>query len=230
MPDSGERILAIMLKAPRAGHVKTRLAAAYGGDEVVRLYRALVEDTIDLARAAKLKAVAVCPSGDEAPLAAWLPPDVAVLPQRGAGLAAGLHSTFEQLCDPPRKVVAFNGDSPHLPPAVLTAAFAALDSDDLVVGPCDDGGYYLVGATRSHPGLFDAAAMGTGSAFEALLAHAKRLGLRVSVAAEHWDVDVPSDVVRLASELARAPERARRTAALLAALGVARAAPPGSSV
>ena len=49
-----DRVLAIMAKAPRRGHVKTRLSPAYAPEDVVRLYRALVEDTIDLGRAADL--------------------------------------------------------------------------------------------------------------------------------------------------------------------------------
>src|SRR5207247_26227 len=99
-----------------------------------------------------------------------LPADVGVVPQRGKGLAAGLDSTFEQLCTPSnRRVIAFNADSPHLPAAALEGAFAALATHDLVVGRCDDGGYYLVGATRPHAGLFDAAAMGKQSASDALL-------------------------------------------------------------
>jgi uncharacterized protein len=224
MSEADDRVLAIMTKAPRAGRVKTRLAAVYTPEAIVALYRALVEDTIDLARFGGVRAVAVCPAGDEAEVAQWLSSDVDVLPQRGEGLAAGLASTFEQLCSPPgRRVIAFNADSPHLPAVVLESAFAALANDDLVVGPCDDGGYYLVGATRPHAGLFDATAMGGDSACSVLLAQASRLGLRTSLVAEHYDIDLPTDVVRLAGDLASEPQRASRTAAILASWGLERA-------
>lgn len=136
--------------------------------------------------------------------------------QRGHGLADGLASAFELFCDPPHSVIALNGDSPHLPPNVLEAAFAALATHDLVLGPCEDGGFYLVGATRAHAGLFDAQALGTGSALDALVARAQRLGLSSTVTAEHYDVDVPADLARLGRELLECPERAPRTAALLA--------------
>jgi hypothetical protein len=99
---------------------------------------------------------------------------------------------------------------------VLDTAFAALADHDLVFGPCYDGGFYLVGATRTHAGLFDPCAMGTGSALAALVAQTRRLGLSSTVTAEHYDVDVPADLARLASELLTQPERAPRTAALLA--------------
>jgi rSAM/selenodomain-associated transferase 1 len=211
-----ERVLAIMAKAPRAGHVKTRLASACPSAGVLPLYRAFIEDTIALARTVGATIAVVCPAGDAEEVGAWLPSDVRVVSQRGEGLADGLASAFEFLCDPPRRVVAFNGDGPHLPPAVLDAAFAALADHDLVFGPCDDGGFYLVGATRTHAGLFDPYALGTGSALAALITQTRRLGLSSTVTAAHYDVDVPADLARLTTELLARPELAPRTAALLA--------------
>ena len=216
-----DRVLGIMMKAPRPGWVKTRLATAHPPERIVALYRALVEDTVDLARAMRVSTVAVCPGGDEGDVAAWLPHDVEVLSQQGVGLAAGLRSAFAQLCsDSGRRVILFNADSPHLAAGTVESAFNALRTDDLVVGPCDDGGYYLVGAKRPYPALFDAGAMGRESACATLLAAAARLDLRVALSAEHYDVDVPGDLTRLAAELTREPARARRTAALLASWGL----------
>ena len=210
------RTLAIMAKAPRLGHVKTRLVSVGSPTLVVRLYRALMEDTIALARTVGASIAIVCPADDADEIAAWLPSDLRVIPQRGRGLAAGLASAFEILCDPPRRVIALNGDSPHLACTVLESAFSALADHDVVLGPCEDGGYFLVGATRIHAGLFDPQAMGTGSALEALISQTRRLGLSSAVTARHYDVDVPADLVRLAHELATRPERAPRTAVLLA--------------
>jgi uncharacterized protein len=214
-----DRVLAIMAKAPRLGHVKTRLSPAYAPDDVVRLYRALVEDTIDLVRAAGIRAVAACPAGDAQELAHWLPQGIEVLPQRGSGLAAGLVSTFEDLCTVAgRRVIAFNADSPHLPVDTLHAAFTLLATNDVVVGPCDDGGYYLVGAKQPYPALFDPGMMGKDTACETLLARAEQAGLRVALVAEHYDIDLPADVRRLATELAETPARAPRTARILSRL------------
>jgi uncharacterized protein len=217
MPGGDDRVLAIMMKAPRPGRVKTRLMPVHSPDEIVALYRALVEDTIDLARRVRVRTVAVCPAGDEAELVQWLPTDIDVVPQRGVGLAAGLHTTFEELCgNSGRRVIAFNADSPHLAVAAVESAFTALIDADLIVGPCDDGGYYLVGAKRAYDGLFDAAAMGRESACQTLLAEASRQGLRVALSAEHYDIDLPQDLVRLAAELTHDPARAPRTTAVLA--------------
>lgn len=213
---NGDRVLAIMAKAPRVGHVKTRLASVCPQGGVIQLYRALIEDTIALGRTAGATIAVICPEGDAEELIAWLPQDVSVEAQRGHGLAEGLESVFEIFCELPRHVIAINGDGPHLPLAVLQDAFAALAEHDLVFGPCDDGGYYLVGATRAHAGLFDPQTMGTHSALDALIEQARRLGLSSTITAEHYDVDVPADLARLAKELTTQPERAPRTAAVLA--------------
>ncbi|HTP32166.1 MAG TPA: TIGR04282 family arsenosugar biosynthesis glycosyltransferase [Candidatus Acidoferrales bacterium] len=210
--------LVIMAKAARPGAVKTRLAACLPADAIPGLYRCLLEDTIALARSLDgVAAAMMCPAADVEDLRRLADGTMPVVPQKGSGLAAGLDSVFEHFsAEGPRRIVAFNSDSPHLPASVLLQAFEALDSSDLVVGPTHDGGYYLVGASAPHPGLFAAGAMGTASALETLLAHARSLGLSVRSTSEFYDVDVPSDLNRLAAELRLAPQRAPRTAAWLA--------------
>jgi rSAM/selenodomain-associated transferase 1 len=206
-----------MAKAARAGQVKTRLSAVYPPDVVLELYRALVEDSIGVATTIGASIAVVCPAGDSEEIRAWLPSDVLIVPQHGRGLADGLTSCFDLLCDRSgRRVIAFNSDSPHLPPQVLESAFAALADHDVVIGPCDDGGYYLVGVTRPHGGLFDPQAMGTRSAFQTLIARAGHLGLSAAVTPEQYDIDLPRDLIRLARELVSQPDRAPRTAAVLA--------------
>jgi len=209
--------LVIMAKAPCAGRVKTRLEPVVPPDALVALYRCLIEDTVALARQAGVPRIAVvCPRGDGADVARWL--DVEVVEQEGDGLAAGLDSVFRLFVgDSCRRVIAFNGDTPHLPPDTLAHAFALLAGHDLVVGPTEDGGYYLVGARRAHGGLFAADGLGTGGALRALLARAAERGLGVALTEAWYDVDEGSDLARLGAELRRTPARAPRTAAWLAA-------------
>src|SRR3984957_21333590 len=95
----GERALIIMGKAPRPGHVKTRLAASLPAEAVVELYRCMIEDTLDLARSVSTDALAiVCPTSDVADLAGWLPA-IEIVGQQGEGLAAGLASGFGTFVD-----------------------------------------------------------------------------------------------------------------------------------
>ena len=213
----GERALIIMAKAARLGHVKTRLAASLPAEAVVDLYRCMIEDTLDLARSVSTDALAiVCPTSDVADLASWLPA-IEIVGQDGEGLAAGLVSAFRIFIDRGyRRVVAIDGDSPQLPPETLDRAFRHLDETDVVVGPTDDGGYYLVGSTNVHAGLFDTQRMGTGRALDSLMASARALGLRLALSETCYDVDEAEDLARLARELRLFPHRALRTAAWLA--------------
>jgi rSAM/selenodomain-associated transferase 1 len=213
-PEDGNCTLVIMAKAARAGAVKTRLGACLPADAITRLYLCLLEDTMALARSLHGVATAIMsPAADVEDLRRTVDGSMQVVPQKGAGLAAGLESVFEHFAG---RTVAFNSDTPHLPLAVLRQAFDALASCDLVIGPTHDGGYYLVGAKAPHPGLFAANVMGTASALEMLLSRARKLGLSVHSTDECYDVDMPADLSRLSEELRLAPERAPRTAQWLA--------------
>jgi rSAM/selenodomain-associated transferase 1 len=207
----------VMAKAPREGLVKTRLTSAYAPRDVVQLSECMLLDTVALAQALSRVHVAVmCPSGDVADVAARLPAAVQVTGQGGIGLAAALASVFECFVPDFRRVIALDSDSPHLRPRILESAFDLLETNDMVVGPSEDGGYYLVGASAARPRLFDPAPLGTCNARDALLANARARGMSVAFTEPWYDVDVPADLRRLAAELSLEPARAPRTAALLA--------------
>lgn len=210
--------LVIMAKAVRAGAVKTRLAGCLPADSIPEFYRCLLEDTMALARSLEnVETAIMSPAGDVEELTRMSGNGMPVVAQKGNGLAAGLASVFEHFSDGGRRrIVAFNSDSPHLPANVLRQAFDTLGSCDLVVGPTNDGGYYLVGAKAPYPGLFAPRTMGTANALEVLLARARALGLAVGSTGEFYDIDLPTDLTRLAEELRFAPESAPRTARWLA--------------
>jgi uncharacterized protein len=217
------RTLVVMAKAPRPGMVKTRLAQSLPVEAVTELYRCLLDDTMALARSLATVEVAImCPASDVDELTRLTRGVAGVMAQKGDGLAAALTSVFAQFANGGRqRVVAFNSDSPHLPASVLASAFEALNGHDVVVGPTQDGGYYLVGAKAAHAALFDGDGMGTKSALEALLARARGLQLSVGFTDPFYDIDVASDLTRLAAELKLAPDRAPQTAAWLKQWGQA---------
>jgi rSAM/selenodomain-associated transferase 1 len=212
-----DRVLVIMAKAPRPGKVKTRLTSSLSPEAVTAFYCCLLDDTLALARSLSDVEVAImCPASDVNELAQLAGDGASVVAQKGEGLAAGLTSVFAHFVAPGRqRVVAFNSYSPHLPASVLESAFEALTGHDLVVGPTHDGGYYLVGAKAAHPTLFDGDGMGTKSALETLLARAHGKQLSVASTDPFYDIDVESDLARLAEELRLTPARAPRTAVWL---------------
>jgi rSAM/selenodomain-associated transferase 1 len=212
-----DRRLVIMAKAPRPGMVKTRLARSLPVEAATELYRCLLDDTVALAQSLPgVKVAIMCPASDVDELVQLVEDETSVVAQQGQGLAAGLTSVFSHFTAPgPQRVIAFNSDSPHLPSSILMGAFETLTTHDVVVGPTDDGGYYLVGAKASHAALFHGDGMGTDSALDTLLARARRLNLSVGFTDAFYDVDVEGDLTRLADELRLAPIRAPRTAAWL---------------
>jgi uncharacterized protein len=214
---NSDRLLVIMAKAPKPGAVKTRLTPRLSLQAVTAFYRCLLDDTLALARSLVGVEIAImCPDSDVNELASLTGQGVRVVAQKGEGLAAGLTSVFAHFVEgPQRRIIAFNSDSPHLPRSVIEEAFETLRAHDLVVGPTDDGGYYLVGAKASHPTLFSGGGMGTSSALERLLSRARVLELSVGFEDPFYDIDVADDLIRLAAELQCAPGRAPRTAVWL---------------
>lgn len=217
LPPYGGCTLVVMAKAPRPGRVKTRLAQSLPVEAVTELYRCLFDDTMALARSlGSIEVAIMCPASDVEELTRLTQGVVNVVAQKGEGLAAGLTSVFAHFAATGRRrVVAFNSDSPHLPVSVLASAFEALAGHDLVVGPTEDGGYYLVGAKDVYPPLFDGDGMGTKSALEALLARAGGLQLSIGYTDPFYDIDIEGDLTRLAAELRLAPAKAQRTAVWL---------------
>jgi rSAM/selenodomain-associated transferase 1 len=208
------RTLVIMAKAPRRGSVKTRLADSLSLDAVTELYRCLLSDTITLAQALDDVEIAiVCPLPDVEDLSLAVPKTVRIVPQTEEGLTAGLACVFKHFATADhQRVIAFNSDSPHLPVSALQTAFDVLGNCDLAVGPTHDGGYYLVGARASYPGLFISDGMGRANALETLLTRARVLGLSVHLTDPIYDIDVEADLRNLADELHCIPEKAPRTA------------------
>jgi len=219
---NSDRLLVIMAKAPKPGAVKTRLTPRLSLQAVTAFYRCLLDDTLALARSLVGVEIAImCPDSDVNELASLTGQGVRVVAQKGEGLAAGLTSVFAHFVEgPQRRIIAFNSDSPHLPRSIIEEAFETLRAHDLVVGPTDDGGYYLVGAKASHPTLFSGGGMGTSSALERLLSRARVLELSVGFEDPFYDIDVADDLIRLAAELQRAPARAPRTAVWLKQWGM----------
>jgi len=115
-----------------------------------------------------------------------------------------LHAVQTLLADGHAGVCVLNADSPTLPTATLRQAAAALAApgDRVVLGPAEDGGYYLLGMKQVHAGLFADIAWSTGSVCAQTQARAQALGLDVVLLPQWYDVDEPASLDRLWSELA----------------------------
>lgn len=142
--------LVIMAKAPRAGRVKTRLAAAVGPVEALRCYRVLLEQTVRRLACDRRWVTWLAVTPDEAAprFAASLRGGSITIIAQGLG---GLGERMQRLMDrlPPGPVVIVGSDIPTIGRGDIASAFRALGRSDAVFGPADDGGYWLVGQRRA---------------------------------------------------------------------------------
>ena len=196
------RRLIIFLKDPTPGRVKTRLAATVGDDAACELYRACVELTLE--RLAPFRdATVICVDPPEAlgRVREWLGAGWSLRPQRGATLGDRLaDATAEAFAQGAERVVVIGTDSPWISGVEIEEAFAALARAELVIGPAQDGGYYLIGLSRAAPAVFDGIAWGTSSVYAQTLTNAATLGLRVHPLRLGYDIDRVEDLERFLAE------------------------------
>lgn len=202
MPQDSKQQLVIFLKAPMAGHVKTRLAADIGPKAACEIYQACVGLTLERLASWHGRTTLCLDQPPRLPQAkAWLGDDWMLRPQQGQDLGERLaHATHTAFQDGASRVVVIGTDSPWISPSDIEQAFAALEQSDVVLGPTDDGGYYLIGLVRPSPGLFEGISWSTPQVCAQTQARAAALGLRISVLPRRYDLDVREDVKRFLAE------------------------------
>ncbi len=214
-------VLVVMARQPRPGTVKTRLARRVGADAACALYRAFLADI-----AARLAPPAGAPAWRllwavtpaDADLRSLVGAGATQVAQRGADLAARMrHVVADLFAGGAARLVMIGADAPHLEPATVTAAFAALDAADVVLTPTRDGGYCLIGLRAPHD-LFTGVAMGTPAVLAQTRARADAEGLRVTLLPGTFDVDEWEDLLALRALIDTGTVALPHTAASLATL------------
>jgi len=190
--------LLVFLKYPTPGKVKTRLAASMGAEAASAAYRTCAEQTLERLRTWHTQSVVfVDPPDALSSVRDWLGPTWRLSPQQGATLGERLaHATRAAFANGATRVVVIGTDSPWLTPEEIEQAFAALEHADVVLGPSEDGGYYLIGLSQPQPALFEGIAWSTASVYQHTLERANALGLRVYTARLGYDVDRLEDLQR----------------------------------
>ena len=201
--------LAIMTKAPQAGQVKTRLVPPLKPDEAAELNRFFLHDTTAaIANSATPKdacGIAVyTPIGSESAYTDILPDNFRLLPQRGDRFGERLYFAaldlfkcgFESVC-------LIDSDSPTVPPENFVQVVRLLQrpGDRVVLGPCDDGGYSLIGIKKPHKELFERIDWSTERVLAQTTQRAREIGLEVELLPGGYDVDDSASLRRLCEEL-----------------------------
>lgn len=198
--------VAIMAKAPRAGAVKTRLCPPLSTADAARLYRCFLLDKIEQVKSlqAVYPAIAYAPLEGKAFFQA-LAPDFVLLPQQGQDLGSRLANSFRQLFAMGYAgVLAIDSDTPTLPTAYLEHAinFLMAPEVDVVLGPSEDGGYYLIGLRELHRDIFEEMPWSTPQVLAETARRAEAKGLGLAMLPPWFDVDVAEDLERLKRSLA----------------------------
>jgi rSAM/selenodomain-associated transferase 1 len=211
-----------MAKVPGVAPVKSRLHPALTAERATDLYRCFLLDRLDSLGAVPgiTPVVAFTPADAGAAIAALSPSGFRCLAQQGADLGERLDAVLTTLlAEGHRGAIAVDSDSPTLPMAYVAEAARVLAASaaDVVVGPCDDGGYYLIGVRAPCPRLFDGIPWSTPAVLPMTLERVRELGLRVHVLPAWFDVDTEADLRRLHEEM-RAGGGPPRTRAFVGAL------------
>lgn len=212
--------MAIMAKAPRIGAAKTRLMPALTAEEAAGLSACFIRDAAGNVAAAAQQAaiagyVAYSPAGTEAEFVPLLAAGTRLLAPRRTGLGASLYDAAEDLLAAGYgSVCLVNSDSPTLPTSILVDAARALAAPGarLVLGPAEDGGYYLIGLKQVHARLFDGIAWSTPRVFAQTVERAHEIGMPPIVLPQWYDVDDAGSLQRLYAELLGADGRGDRAA------------------
>ena len=189
--------LCLFIKEPQQGKVKTRLQPDISPSESVLLYKAMVEDLVNRFRNHPDFDVRIYfwPPQSRESLRGWLGDDLEYRLQRGENLGEKMMSSFEDAFHHYyRRVVLVGSDMPTLEETVIEQALSYLQDDDLVLGPCEDGGYYLIGMSEPHPELFAGVSWSTDRVLKQTMIIADANHLSVRLLEKKADVDTSHDV------------------------------------
>jgi uncharacterized protein len=183
--------LVLFARYPAAGACKSRLIPALGPDGAAEVHRRLTVRTVAVLRGSGAPVTVAYTGAAKDAFAAWLGPDVALVEQAEGDLTARLLA-----CLDPAPVIFFGADTPDLVLHHVEAAIAALADNEVVIGPAEDGGYYLIGMRTALPELLIDMPWSTDQVLPATLARLEALGIVPVLLETLSDCDRPEDLPR----------------------------------
>ncbi len=198
--------LVIFARAPLPGKTKTRLIPLLGEEAAAELYGCFLLDTV--AGASQVEAdivVAVSECEHLKSVGAMVRevcPRAHMTVQSGADLGERILNAFREILDRGHPSVAIVGsDAASLPADRMNQAFGLLQECDVVLGPCYDGGYYLIALRVARPELLRDICWGSSTVLRDTLTRAAEIGASVALLDPWYDVDTPEDLALLRSHL-----------------------------
>jgi uncharacterized protein len=218
---SARGLICVFAKPPLPGRVKTRLAATLGEARAAALARAFLEDTWAVASRVSWARPILATTGGGA-VDFGLPGRPVIWLQGDGDLGARLERIVRRGLAVARFVIAIGADSPGLPGRLLDRACAELARADAVLGPAEDGGFYLLGLRRCPPRLLEGLPWSAVTTFTATRDRLVQRGASVALLEPWFDVDRAADLDRLRLLIERGEVRAEATGRLLSGGGACR--------
>jgi rSAM/selenodomain-associated transferase 1 len=194
--------LVIMAKAPIPNDVKTRMIPPLNPETAADLYYNFLLDKINQVKRIKVAKlfIAYTPETSEV-FFKKISKGLTLISQVGVDLGERLHNISMLLFNRGfNKVIMLDSDTPNLPTSYIRHALKLLDKFDIVIGPCEDGGYYLIGLRSCIPELFRGISWSTSKVVEQTR-KAVPSGMKLSLLNEWYDVDTVEDLLRLKKDL-----------------------------
>ena len=198
------KALAIFCKTPEKGFVKTRLAASVGDQKALEVYLNLLNITDEETRPFSSSLYLFVTSSIEDSVEKmqsilqqqdlFTDPKTKFVIQQGEDLGQKMSAAFKKLFKNHQSVVLIGCDLPDLTSALISKAFDALQSNDVVIGPSCDGGYYLIGLNKETPDLFKEISWSTEKVLNQTLEKAERLSIKVQLLDQLRDIDTLEDL------------------------------------
>ncbi len=196
---SSPKRLIVFARYPTPGKAKTRLIPALGPQGAADLQRRMTEHVLErvgeFARGRHISVEVHHDGGSTRLMNYWLGREFRYRRQGKGDIGARMAHCFrETFADGTERAVLIGTDCPGITPDIVHDAFDSLDRNDVVVGPANDGGYYLIGLRRPVPELFVGIPWGTDAVIKDTLLTAKKLALSIHLVKTLGDVDNPEDL------------------------------------
>lgn len=192
--------LIIFVRFPHPGKVKTRLATSIGNDNAARLYRLCTENIFKETKKLSdnvLRYIFYADRDDKDNVMKWAGPVFHFMPQVEGDLGTRIEAAFNYVFrQGARKAIIVASDVPDLSAGIIRNAISALTDNDIVIGPTNDGGYYLLGMNGIHSDLFRGVTWSTTKVYDETLGIVEYLGLRVHCLRTLDDIDTEEDLHR----------------------------------
>jgi rSAM/selenodomain-associated transferase 1 len=206
----------LFVKLPEKGRVKSRLARHVGEDAALSLYENMVLDAIDMLKRGRFPfRICYTPPDARDQMTEWLGREYYCLPQTGDDLGDRMDEAFADVFSGDvEEALLIGSDIPGLTTGIIEEAFASLVTHDAVIGPADDGGYYLIGFRKNTftPGIFHDMVWSTSTVFRITMDKLHDASRKVHILSELTDVDTVEDLKTLLSQVrgqASEPSRTR---------------------